>query len=230
MNLKDLHGKIGRFFRGRIRAFGTHDAYRIPTSCIHHYPVEGKLVVLFYSGDGGWANLTTTVSKHLQHVGISVHGIDCMHYFWDEKTPEQAARNLEQLITETCLPEQSLILMGYSMGADVLPSIAVRLPEKILHRVDHIILMSATHRAELKFRFIGWLGFATPAHLGHPLLPDLKSLSHISITCLAGEKENDSILSEDLTGIAATLRLPGGHHYASDYDRLSKEILSIIDT
>ena len=226
MILKDLSGKIRRFISGRLSARRDAKGDGIPESCLHHYPAEdGRSLAVFYSGDGGWARLTTHLSRRLQQAGISVAGIDCMHYFWKEKQPEQAARHLEQLIREHTA--EKVILIGYSMGADVLPTITRRLPVDVLAKVRHMVLMSPSYHVQLKFRFIGWLGFHSKKHLSAPLLPDIEFLAaHFSISCFAGENEHDTLARDLPSGVVHAEFLPGGHHYGSDYETLADRVLA----
>jgi type IV secretory pathway VirJ component len=229
MVTKDLVGKFKRFIKGRLSARRDAKGVGIPESCLHHYLAEGsKTLAVFYSGDGGWARLTTHLSMRLQQAGISVAGIDCMHYFWKEKHPEQAARDLELLIREQ--KAEKVILLGYSMGADVLPTIVRCLPVDILAKVGHMVLMSPSYHVQLKFRFIGWLGFHSKKHLSAPLLPDIEFLAaHFSISCFAGKNEQDTLARDLPPDIVHTEFLPGGHHYRSDYETLADRIFAAKD-
>jgi type IV secretory pathway VirJ component len=238
---KDITGKFGRFLKGRIAAFREEGSHRsIPSSCLYFFPpnndggvktTHGKPLVIFYSGDGGWANLTSQVSPILRGTGYPVVGIDCMHYFWKEKEPDVAGAELSELIDEMSAQWKTsgIILLGYSMGADVLPLICRHLPEKTIDQVERMILISPSHRVQLKFRFIGWLGFETPKHAGVPLMPELKALAkRFPVSCISGEKEKGCLGSELPAQIAHTQALPGGHHFEGDYPSLAECILSEI--
>lgn len=235
MILKDLDGKIRRFIKGRIAGMsGKKSITGIPNNCLHLYPVEKtdpvKLAVLF-SGDGGWARLTNQLSTHLREAGIAVVGIDCMHYFWARKTPAQTAEDLASAIDHfsQIWGTRELVLLGYSMGADVLPQIIRELPLSIRTGLSHVVLMSPGHYGCLKFRFIGWLGYETPARLGVPLRPDIEALAPISVSCFAGETETTSQALHLKEVVDHVEFLPGGHHYAGDYSTLAKCILRQIN-
>jgi type IV secretory pathway VirJ component len=99
----------------------------------------------------------------------------------------------------------------------------------VRERVGRIVLMSPSHRSHLKFRFIGWLGFPTPNHVGFPLLPDLEVLAAtIPISCFAGEGEDDSLAHQLIGDVARIELLPGGHHYHGDYELLADWVLAHI--
>lgn len=228
MILKGFSGKLRRFVKGRLSASKDSKTAGIPESCLHHYGADGGSLAVFYSGDGGWANLTTHLAKRFQAAGISVMGIDCMHYFWKGKKAAEAARDLEAEIREHA-PE-TLYLIGYSMGADVLPTITRQLPEDILEKVRHMVLMSPSYHVQLKFRFIGWLGYHSAKNSSTDLLPDIEILAaKFPVSCFAGEEEHDTLARDLPTDIARTEFLPGGHHYGSDYATLSDRILSLME-
>lgn len=232
MIFKGLGGKVFRFIQGRMTALWESDSGRaISPSCLYFYPSNSSDVplaqplIVFYSGDGGWANLTTQLSKELQKAGYPVVGIDCMHYFWKEKESAVAARELSKLIEDQSAlwGTSRVVLLGYSMGADVLPLITRQLPKEIFDRVKSMILISPSHRVQLKFRFLGWLGFETPEKAGSSLLPDLELLTDLfPISCFAGDKETDCFASTLAAHIAHTQILPGGHHYGGDYQKLAE--------
>ncbi|MGK0189194.1 MAG: type IV secretory pathway VirJ component [Verrucomicrobiales bacterium] len=239
MVLKDIFGKVRRFLSGRITALRENVACGIPESCLYRYPVESNLeatteqgwIAVLYSGDGGWARLTTHLASRLQAVGIPVAGIDSMHYFWKEKNALEAAQELSLLLEKLSGEWQAnrIVLLGYSMGADVLPAIARHLPDDQLRRVRRIVLMSPGHRVELKFRFVGWLGFLTPDDRGQPILSDVELLAEtIPFSFFAGEKEDDSLVHAVSENLGRIKLLPGGHHYGSDYDALANEVISDI--
>jgi type IV secretory pathway VirJ component len=189
-------------------------------------------MVVFYSGDGGWARLTTHVSGHLRDAGIPVVGIDCMHYFWKEKQPGQAAHDLAAAISHysDAWGTAELILLGYSMGADVVPLLIRHLPETMRARISHVVLMSPAHHVCLKFRFIGWLGYESAPHHSHPILPDLEAIAPIPVSIFAGEKERES-LAHDLDPTIYDLEfLPGGHHYGGDYAGLAERVLARVSS
>ncbi len=59
--------------------------YRWPAS-----PLSALL--LFFSGDGGWASLDEEVAEHLVSQGIGVIGVSSLRYFWQAKPPVAGGR------------------------------------------------------------------------------------------------------------------------------------------
>lgn len=235
MILKDLGGKIGRFVRGHlaVRA-GRVATAGIARHCLHAYPVPKGVkpvrMVVFYSGDGGWARLPGHLSDHLRSAGFPVVGIDCMHYFWKEKEPGEAARDLATAVTHYSAEwgVRELVLLGYSMGADVVPLIVRHVPDDVRARIAHVVLMSPSHHVCLRFRFIGWLGYESAPRHRHSILPDLEAIAPIQVTLFAGAKEDGSLVHAVAPAKFTVELLPGGHHYGGDYATLAGRVLATL--
>ena len=55
-------------------------------------------LVVFLSGDGGWAALDSGVSTQLRQRGYSVLGWNSLTYYWKKKSPEQVTADLTSLL------------------------------------------------------------------------------------------------------------------------------------
>ena len=100
----------------------------------------GDLLAVIVSGDGGWAGIDHDVANDLASKGVPVVGLNSLQYFWNARTPDGAAADLQR-IARHYLPawgRQQLLLVGYSLGADVLPFMASRLPPDLLGRVPSL--------------------------------------------------------------------------------------------
>jgi len=80
-------------------------------------------LVVFLSGDGGWAALDSGVSTQLRQRGYSVLGWNSLTYYWKKKSPEQVTADLTSLL-EHYLPlwkKEKVMLIGFSFGAEITP-------------------------------------------------------------------------------------------------------------
>ncbi|AQT42687.1 Type IV secretory pathway, VirJ component [Bartonella apihabitans] len=118
-----------------------------------------KALVIFFSGDGGWRDIDMEIGDLLQSQDIHVIGIDSLRYFWSTRTPEEIAKDIEQLVQEAD-PEQRLpvALFGYSFGADVLPFAWEVLDETVKDQTVMIALMGLSKTADFQISIDGWLG------------------------------------------------------------------------
>jgi type IV secretory pathway VirJ component len=230
--LKGLGGKVLRFvtwFMGS-RKGPVAELEELPLVLyeVDALEVELRRFVVFYSGDGGWANLTSHVASALQAAGVPVVGVDCMRYFWGGKTAQQTGHDLGRVIEHFSRAWKcdEVVLIGYSMGADVLPGAIGFLDAGLRERIRHISLIGMSPAVDYKFRFAGWLGFAPHEEKGgEPLLPLIEELSPIPVFSVCGEKDKNSLCQVIDPSISEKMILPGGHHFGGDYSKLTEAIL-----
>ena len=182
-------------------------------------------VTLFYSGDGGWRDLDRTVAGEMAAQNYPVAGVDVLRYFWEHKTPEQAATDLAATMAyyRKSWGVKSFVLAGYSFGADILPPIYNRLPVQDHDSVKLLVLLALAHEADFEIHVSGWLGRSGGEHL---LAPELAQMPKRKILCIYGRDEKTETACTTLANSDATiLELPGGHHFDEDYPKLTRLIL-----
>jgi type IV secretory pathway VirJ component len=184
-------------------------------------------VTLFYSGDGGWRDLDRTVAGEMAAQNYPVVGIDVLRYFWEHKTPEQAATDLAATMAyyRQHWGVKSFVLAGYSFGADILPAIYNRLPRQDQDSVSLLVLLALANHADFEIHVSGWLGQSGGES---PLAPELTKMPKQKILCVYGKEEKAETACTSLRNSAASiLELPGGHHFDQDYPKLTRQILTI---
>jgi len=191
-------------------------------------PAKGAasgLMAVVVSGDGGWAGIDKEVAGALSAKGIPVVGLNSLQYFWTARTPEGIARDLDRILRRylTTWNRKEVLLIGYSLGADVLPFAASRLPADLLGKVKLIALLGPSTKAAFEFHVTDWLGGGSA---GQPVLPEVKKLGgHPPILCLHGSKESDSLCPSLTAAQGKSVVLPGAHHFGGDYEALANLIL-----
>jgi type IV secretory pathway VirJ component len=183
------------------------------------------LMAVVISGDGGWAGLDREVAGALSTKGIPVVGVNSLQYFWSARTPEGTAKDLERILRHymAAWNRQEVMLIGYSLGADVLPFAASRLPADVLGKVKVIALLGPSTKATFEFHVTDWLGGGSE---GQPVLPEVKKLGgHPPILCLHGSKESDSLCPALTAAQGKSVELPGAHHFGGDYEAVANLIL-----
>jgi type IV secretory pathway VirJ component len=183
------------------------------------------LMAVVISGDGGWAGLDKEVAGALSTKGIPVVGVNSLQYFWSARTPAGIAKDLERILRHymAAWNRQEVLLIGYSLGADVLPFAASRLPADVLGRVKVIALLGPSTKAAFEFHVTDWLGGGSD---GQPVLPEVKKLGgRPPILCLHGSKESDSLCPSLTAAQGRSVELPGAHHFGGDYEAVANLIL-----
>lgn len=184
-------------------------------------------LTLFYSGDGGWRDLDRTVAGEMVGQNYPVVGVDVLRYFWEHKTPEQAAADLSATLAyyRQHWGVKSFVLAGYSFGADIIPPIYNRLPPADQDSVSLLVLLALADHADFEIHVSGWLG---QAGVELALAPELAKMPKQKILCVYGVEEKTETACTGLTNTGATLlELPGGHHFDQDYPKLTGQILDV---
>jgi type IV secretory pathway VirJ component len=185
----------------------------------------GNTLVFYIGGDGGWNSFSQELCNGWVKKGYPVVVLDSRKYFWVKKTPEQAATDLGAWIKnyQASLHCNSVILVGYSFGADVLPFMFNRLDVSQKTNVRYIGLISPSGATDLEVKISGMLG------MGAGKLDVRKEVSLVNTTPVK------IILSEEGKGaqpytaggkLIKPIIIPGGHHYKGHIALLSKYMIA----
>lgn len=184
-------------------------------------------LAVFLTGDGGWADLDRQVSARLVAAGVPVIGWNSLKYYWVQRSPEEASRDLERILGFylTKWKKSRVLLVGYSRGADVLPFLASRLPPGRLKQVRLLALLgpATSNRFEPLATEYTHLGARAPQL---PLAPEVGKLRGLRILAFYGAEETDSLCKGADPGPLECVELAGGHHFAGAYARIAERILA----
>jgi hypothetical protein len=155
-----------------------------------------------------------------------VVGLNSLAYFWTKRTPDGSARDLERILDHylSRWKKEKAILLGYSLGADVLPFMASRLPKELMSRVSLIALLGPARQVDFEFHLTDWLGGPSEGKT-YPILPEVQKLVGTRLLCLYGEEEKDSLCRDLEPSFAKVVALGGAHHFAGNYDAIAEAIL-----
>jgi type IV secretory pathway VirJ component len=182
------------------------------------------------SGDGGWRDLDMQIGQVLARKDIGVVGWDTLRYFWQAKSPERIAADLDRVIGhyQAAWGVQDVLLVGYSLGADVLPAAIDEMDPGIRDQVVQISLLGLARQVAFEFHVAGnWLGLDNGS--AAPIAPDAKRLDMARVQCVYGEEETDSLCPDPLFAKAELIKTRGGHHFDGDYQALARHIIDGFD-
>jgi type IV secretory pathway VirJ component len=186
----------------------------------------GRLFAVIWSGDGGWRDIDKTIGEILAKRGVPVVGVDCLRYFWNKREPDQVAADLARIFAaaRAAWKTPDVLLIGYSFGADVLPFAVNRLPADERAHIALLSLLGLEANAPFEIEVTGWLGQTDE---DAPLvMPELQKIDLSRLQCIYGEEEEDSVCPAPELAHAEILRVPGGHHFDEDYEKLADTILA----
>lgn len=186
----------------------------------------GDTFVVLVTGDGGWARFVRAITSYWADRGIGSVALDAEKYFWNKRRPDEAGAAL-RLILEHYLAawkKGSVILVGYSRGASVVPFMATRIPAEQLAGVRLIALLGPFYDEDFEIHLADFLGSET--HQGAlPVLPEMEKLREKKVLCVYGVEEKESLCHILHLPNARCIGLPGGHHFNSAYERVAALIL-----
>jgi len=202
----------------------------IPVVEVARHSASGVLVI-FYSGDGGWRDIDRRLGDALGRDGYAVVGVDTLRYFWGKREPTDVARDLDQLVRHylETWGLNEVVLIGYSFGANILPFAYNRLPAATRQRVRMVTLLSPELTTDFEVHMAGWLGQQASGEAAMPILPEALRIEPGRLVCVYGEQEAATTLcTQPGLGTARLMRLPGGHHYDGDYEALARRLIGFI--
>jgi type IV secretory pathway VirJ component len=121
------------------------------------------------------------------------------------------------------------VLIGFSLGANVLPFLVSRLPPDLKDTVSLVSLLSPERTTAFEVQTTGWLGVHNNA--GMPIGPELNKLSGLHVQCIYGTDEAANSLCTTPAATApdvAVIAKSGGHHFDHNYDQLADQILAAV--
>lgn len=189
---------------------------------------DASRMAVFFSGDGGWADLDQGVSAVLADKGIPVVGVNSLKYFWKKRSPEESAADMDRIITHYAdkWKRDRVILVGYSFGADVMPFMASRLSPSNAEKVELIALLGPSRTAAFEFQLTDWIGGSAAGN--KPVEPEIRKLTSTPILCLCGDEESDSLCRAHLPGNVTAVALKGAHHFGGDYQQIGRDIIGML--
>ena len=188
------------------------------------FPVSGKsdFAVILFTGDGGWKPLVNSVTTYLNSKNIPVIALNIREYLHAEKKPEQIAKDLEMMI-DTINKKwniSNIVLLGYSMGAEVLPFAAGAMKESYINKIKDLIMIAPGQNACFKIKLIFYI---VDTDEGTDIVAELKKHKVKKMYCICDDRRI-SLYKNNLEGIIDYTLIPGGHHFHKDYLRLGKTI------
>ena len=189
---------------------------------------QGKtdsLLVLYISGDGGMNTFSTGLCSSLENSGYGVTAINAKSYFWERKTPEQAAETINTYLNGKFAKRknQQLILAGYSFGADVLPFIINRLPGETRERIKKVILLSPGTSTDFEIHWIDMLGEDRKRNMD--VISEINKMNVPGTIALFGSDEKEFPLKNIVIRNFKSAYLPGGHHYEGNIAEVAREMI-----
>ncbi|MHA4895242.1 AcvB/VirJ family lysyl-phosphatidylglycerol hydrolase [Pedobacter sp. PWIIR3] len=186
--------------------------------------------VFMISGDGGWTSFDQSLAEALAAKGLYVVGLDAQKYFWNAKTPEECATEVNKVIFkyQEQFGKKNFVLAGYSFGASVVPFLANRLPEELAADLKGVISLSPDAVADFEIHIADMLNFGGSKGK-YDVVSEMKKIKKIKPVCVFGKDEDDDERDKFLKYGIKVINIPGNHHYNKDYQGIAALISGIAD-
>jgi type IV secretory pathway VirJ component len=175
---------------------------------------SSNMIAIMFSGDGGWYGFEESLSAHLGNYGIPVVGIDIKKYLWNKISPEEAARDVSDIMRYYSKEwnKTGFILFGYSQGAEILPFIYDRLPSDLAGEVKSIVMLSPEQTTDFEIHITNMLGLGNRKNT-YAVIPEIKKdTAARQVVVLGDDEESDMPQLLKNTGVEF-VTVPGDHHY-----------------
>lgn len=186
---------------------------------------QTDMMVVLYSGDGGWAGIDRDLAARLAARGVPVVGVDSLRYFWTARTPAQAAADAARVVDHFApvLHRSRVLFVGYSFGADDLPYIVGGLPPRLRATVARVSMLGLSGTADFQFHLASWLDLSGSGAL--PTRPAVEALRGTPMQCVRGSDEDHSGCLSLPDAMVEQVVLAGGHHFGGNDDALAATVL-----
>ncbi|MFM4676958.1 AcvB/VirJ family lysyl-phosphatidylglycerol hydrolase [Aeromonas media] len=183
-------------------------------------------MVVFMSGDGGWAALDKGLGAELQRHGMPVVGWSSLSYYWKKKTPEQATADLVRILSDyqSRWGRQRWLLVGFSFGAEIVPFVINRLPPVYRDSLAGAVMLSPSTASDFEIHVSDMVVHDKAG--SYPTLPEVKAIKSLPLLCVQGADDDSPVkLCPHLQQPnVTTVTLPGSHHFDDDYGVLYRSI------
>lgn len=189
------------------------------------WPSGARAIVIFVSGDGGWADIDDGVARRLTAKGIAVVGWNTLRYFWREKTLGQFAEDLARVIS-ALPPELAVFAGGYSFGAETIPVVVAGSKDPALARIAGLTLLAPGRYASFEVSPLDWVRKGSQPTT-HPVGTAIEHAGR-PVQCIPSSDDDESGCPEGAIDLYTREVVPGGHHFGSDYDALASRMAAFI--
>lgn len=186
-----------------------------------------KSIVFYLSGDGGMNSFSQNLIQLLHDKNYAIVALDSKKYFWDQKTPDKLAQDLNAVI-ESYLKnwdKEEFSILGYSFGADAALFLTPRLAKDLQSKLRSTILLSPSNSTDFVIHLTDMMGFGSK-NAKYKVLPEINKISS-KMLFIFGDSEDSELHKAipDKKNITKAL-IPGSHKFDNDI----KKVVTTIQT
>ena len=204
-----------------------HFAEKLPLELSPDKGIKSDLII-YLTGDGGWNRFSENLVHEFEKQGYGVVSLNSLKYFWNKKSPENLARDLGS-VSDHYLKDwnkRSLIIVGYSFGADVASFLPGYLSSRIREKIKKVALLSPSASTDFVIRIGDLLGLSDNDNGKFKVGQEIEK-SQLPVICIFGKRESLLLKKHLKSGNGLSVyELPGGHRFDNNYNQLVQLIFS----
>lgn len=174
-------------------------------------------LVLLISGDGGWYHFEQSIANNLAKKGIPTIGLNARKYFWSRRTPGETAEDMSVVLNFYSKEwhREKIVIIGYSLGAEIVPFIVNRLSESIKRKIESTVLLSPDISTDFEIHLSNMVGIGSKQNT-YNTIKEIIKMRDVPTLLIFGEDEKSRVPGL-LSGTSMKIRtIPGDHHYKSN--------------
>ncbi|OQY95579.1 MAG: hypothetical protein B6D37_05245 [Sphingobacteriales bacterium UTBCD1] len=181
--------------------------------------------IFYITGDGGLNKFSNGLCASLNNKGFDVVALDAKSYFWKKKTPEKTTEDISNFLIQKIAgrPDQQIIFIGYSFGADVLPFVLNRLPVNLRKKVQASFIIGSSGNTDFETHLLDMLGVGK--NRGLDVLTEVNKLGDSRVVVISSEDDKGLNTKGISLKNVVEVTLPGGHHFDGDPGELAGVIV-----
>ena len=186
-------------------------------------PNRDKPIALLISGDGGWYSFEQSIADNLAGIGIPTIGLDSKKYFWKRKTPEQTADDIAAALNFYSKEwgKDHFILIGYSLGSEIVPFIVNRLTAEMKTKIISAVLLSPDITTDFEIHISNMLGMGNHQNT-YNVIDEILRIQPVPTLIIHGNGEKTEVPDLLKDKGPALRKIPGDHHYKFDIPLIIK--------
>lgn len=186
-----------------------------------------KPLVFYISGDGGWTGFSDAFLQSINKAGYPVLALNARKYFWKKRTPAAMTTELRGLINKYLAQWKcdSIVLIGYSFGADVTPFLYNYAGSPFTKKVSQLVLMLPYTSTDFEVHLTEMIGIAS--HDAYSVVNEVNKIPKPILFILGTEKDQFPV--QTLTNKNyKVITEGGGHHFDDKANKVAVHVLNYI--
>lgn len=183
---------------------------------------EALPIIFYVSGDAGFNTFSKNFAGNLHQHGYDVFALNTQRYFWNKKTPQQAATDTENYLKNILQSRtnKNIILLGFSYGADVSPFIYNRFDNDFKKNIKNLIIIGPSKVNDFEIHLTDY--FSGETLYGYSVVHEINRLKNVDFTMILSDFEYHYFPFTEITlKNYRFVHLHGDHHYGGDTKKLA---------